>query len=87
MSHDRIKSAARRRMAETGEQYTVARLEVMRQHAEARADPEACTHPAGDAVTGTAAGPYCGFCGTPVTASAPAPSGWVFLPRSPPPLT
>lgn len=31
MAHDKIKAAARRRMAETGESYTVARREVIRQ--------------------------------------------------------
>ena len=31
MSHDKIKSAARRRMAETGESYAAARREVIRE--------------------------------------------------------
>jgi hypothetical protein len=33
MSHDKIKAAARRRMAETGEPYATARRNVMRDHA------------------------------------------------------
>jgi hypothetical protein len=32
MPHDKIKEAARRRMAETGEPYAVARRAVMKQH-------------------------------------------------------
>ncbi len=45
MAHDKIKAAARRRMAETGEAYTVARREVIRElqsagHDELAGDPE-----------------------------------------------
>jgi hypothetical protein len=32
MSHDKVKAAARVRMAETGEPYATARREVIRQH-------------------------------------------------------
>ena len=32
MPHDKIKDAARRRMAETGEPYSVARRAVIREH-------------------------------------------------------
>jgi hypothetical protein len=41
MSHDRIKAAARRRMAETGEPYATARREVIKEHKAAggRRDP------------------------------------------------
>ena len=35
MSHDKIKAAAKRRMAETGESYAMARRAVMQQHQEA----------------------------------------------------
>jgi hypothetical protein len=35
MSHDKIRAATRKRMAETGEPYAVARREVMREHAAA----------------------------------------------------
>jgi hypothetical protein len=43
MSHDKIKAAARRRMAETGEPYTTARREVIKKHqaARGRQDPVA----------------------------------------------
>lgn len=36
MSHDKIKAAARRRMAETGEPYATARREVIKEHQAAR---------------------------------------------------
>lgn len=36
MSHDKIKAAARRRMAETGEPYATARREVIKEHKAAR---------------------------------------------------
>jgi hypothetical protein len=36
MSHDKIKAAARRRMAETGESYATARREVIKEHKAAR---------------------------------------------------
>jgi hypothetical protein len=36
MSHDKIKAAARRRMAETGEPYAAARREVIKEHQAAR---------------------------------------------------
>src|SRR2546429_657583 len=36
MSHDKIKAAARRRMAETGEPYATARREVIKEHRAAR---------------------------------------------------
>jgi hypothetical protein len=32
MSHDKLKAAVRKRMAETGEPYAVARYKVMREH-------------------------------------------------------
>jgi hypothetical protein len=37
MSHDKIRAAARKRMAETGESYATARREVIRSHQEAGA--------------------------------------------------
>jgi hypothetical protein len=37
MSHDKIKAAARKRMATTGESYAVARREVIKEHAAAEA--------------------------------------------------
>jgi hypothetical protein len=45
MSHDKIKAAARRRMAETGEPYATARREVIKEHkaARGRRDPGAAT--------------------------------------------
>jgi predicted kinase len=39
MSHDKIRTATRERMAETGEPYTAARREVIRQHQEADGSP------------------------------------------------
>ena len=41
MSHDKIKAAARKRMAETGEPYATARREVIKGYAQAGAGPEA----------------------------------------------
>lgn len=41
MSHDKIKAAARRRMAETGEPYATARREVIKNYRETGAGPEA----------------------------------------------
>ena len=41
MSHDKIKAAARKRMAETGEAYATARREVIKNHQEAGAGPGA----------------------------------------------
>lgn len=42
MSHDKIKTAARKRMAETGEPYTLARRMVIEEHARLKAAvPEA----------------------------------------------
>ena len=38
MSHDKIRSAARRRMAQTGESYTAARREVIKTYTAARRD-------------------------------------------------
>lgn len=32
MSHDKVKAAARKRMAETGEPYATARREVIKEH-------------------------------------------------------
>jgi len=43
MPHDKIKDAARKRMAETGEPYTVARREVIRLHQEEMATRAAAT--------------------------------------------
>ena len=39
MSHDKIRAAARKRMAETGEAYATARREVIRNHQQAGAEP------------------------------------------------
>jgi len=39
MSHDKIRAAARQRMAETGEPYATARREVIRNYQEARTAP------------------------------------------------
>ena len=51
MSHDKIKAAARRRMAETGEPYSVARRAVMNEHKQATehaADANSmASHPSG----------------------------------------
>jgi hypothetical protein len=41
MSHDKIKAAARKRMAETGESYATARREVIKNYGEAGAEPGA----------------------------------------------
>lgn len=41
MSHDKIRAAARKRMAETGEPYATARREVIKDHQEAGPGPEA----------------------------------------------
>jgi hypothetical protein len=41
MSHDKIKEAARERVAETGEPYATARREVIKDHQEAADGPEA----------------------------------------------
>jgi hypothetical protein len=41
MSHDKIRAAARKRMAETGEPYATARREVIKNHQEAGAGPGA----------------------------------------------
>jgi hypothetical protein len=43
MSHDKIRAAARKRMAETGEPYATARREVIKNHQEARAGPRAAS--------------------------------------------
>ena len=43
MSHDKIRAAARKRMAETGEPYATARREVIRNYQEAGAGPGAAT--------------------------------------------
>ena len=43
MSHDKIKAAARKRMAETGEPYATARREVIRNYQEAGAGPGAAS--------------------------------------------
>jgi hypothetical protein len=40
MSHDKIRAAARKRMAETGEPYATARREVIKNHQEAGPGPE-----------------------------------------------
>ena len=40
MSHDKIRAAARKRMAETGEPYATARREVIQSHQEAGPGPE-----------------------------------------------
>jgi hypothetical protein len=47
MSHDKIKAAARKRMAETGEPYATARREVIKSYQEAGAGPGAA--PSSDA--------------------------------------
>jgi len=41
MSHDKIRAAARKRMAETGEPYATARREVIKDHQQAGAAPPA----------------------------------------------
>lgn len=41
MSHDKIRAAARKRLAETGEPYATARREVIKDHQEAGPGPEA----------------------------------------------
>jgi hypothetical protein len=41
MSHDKIRAAARKRMAETGEPYATARREVIKIYQEARPGPGA----------------------------------------------
>jgi hypothetical protein len=41
MSHDKIRAAARKRMAETGEPYATARREVIKEYQEAGAGPGA----------------------------------------------
>jgi hypothetical protein len=38
MPHDKIKAAARQRMAETGENYTVARRKVIEEHSRRKAE-------------------------------------------------
>jgi hypothetical protein len=43
MSHDKIRAAARKRMAETGEPYTTARREVIKNYQEAGAGPGAAS--------------------------------------------
>jgi hypothetical protein len=43
MSHDKIRAAARKRMAETGESYATARREVIRSRQEAGAGPGAAS--------------------------------------------
>ncbi len=43
MSHDKIRAAARKRMAETGEPYATARREVIRDYQEAGAGPGAAS--------------------------------------------
>ena len=43
MSHDKIKAAARKRMAETGEPYATARREVIKDHQAAGAGQEAAS--------------------------------------------
>lgn len=40
MPHDKVKAAARRRMAETGEKYTVARRKVIEEHARLKAEQD-----------------------------------------------
>lgn len=40
MSHDKIKAAARKRMAETGEPYTLARRMVIEEHARLKAQQD-----------------------------------------------
>jgi hypothetical protein len=41
MSHDKIRAAARKRMAETGEPYATARREVIKNYQDAGAGPGA----------------------------------------------
>ncbi len=41
MTHDKIKAAARERMAETGENYTTARRKVMEENARRQAERDA----------------------------------------------
>jgi hypothetical protein len=51
MPHDKIKAAARKRMAETGEKYTVARSKVIEDRARRKAErdeQQAETPPAGE---------------------------------------
>jgi len=43
MSHDKIRAAARKRMAETGEPYATARREVVKNHQDAGAEPGAAS--------------------------------------------
>ena len=43
MSHDKIRAAARKRMAETGEPYAAARREVVKNHQEAGASSSSAT--------------------------------------------
>ena len=43
MSHDKVRAAARKRMAETGEPYAIARREVIKNHQEAGAGPGAAS--------------------------------------------
>ena len=43
MSHDKIRAAARKRMAETGEPYATARREVIKNYQQAGAGPEAAS--------------------------------------------
>ena len=43
MSHDKIRAAARKRMAETGEPYAIARREVIKDHQKAGAGPGAAS--------------------------------------------
>lgn len=43
MSHDKIRAAARRRMAETGEPYATARREVIKDYQQAEAGPGAAS--------------------------------------------
>jgi hypothetical protein len=45
MSHDKIRAAARRRMAETGEPYATARREVIKDYQQAGAGPGAASFP------------------------------------------
>jgi hypothetical protein len=43
MSHDKIKAAARKRMAETGEPYATVRREVIKDYQQAGAGPGAAS--------------------------------------------
>jgi hypothetical protein len=55
MSHDKIKAAARKRMAETGEPYTLARRMVIEELARLKAEQaEACGEPENSAPGRTA---------------------------------